>query len=336
MSIKSNFALDIWRQMRYNTLAMSEIAHYRRFGGYDYSRGAALFITITTKPRRQVFGAVVDGAMALSALGHEALASMERVFNTEALVLHGHVVMPDHVHLSLYLKPGLEHRAAIRTLNTAVGKFKSWINRCYWQIGGEGALWQHGYHDWLCLDRGAIEAVERYIAYNPLKWELRNNRGLLRMMEPLNARCLTPGEYWRGVGAVELLASKRPLVALRVSRHNSEEQLAALVQYLAPQLGKITVLSGFISPGERQILDLLLQRQDTKIIKVSPYALPHDYSPGVALMPAIEAGHLAIIAKGNSPAEISRAACLDLNAAIAKIAAKAIYWRNGAAITPPI
>lgn len=189
----------------------------------------------------------------------------------------------------------------------------------------------------------AVELGNRggYSVHANISLNLRVAKSRSRNLPPRNMSISASRSYTAllaaaALGAVELLASKRPLVALRVSRHNSEEQLAALVQYLAPQLGKITVLSGFISPGERQILDLLLQRQDTKIIKVSPYALPHDYSPGVALMPAIEAGHLAIIAKGNSPAEISRAACLDLNAAIAKIAAKAIYWRNGAAITPPI
>ena len=37
-----------------------QLKHYRRYVGYDYSRGAVLFITISTEPRQRVFGDVVD------------------------------------------------------------------------------------------------------------------------------------------------------------------------------------------------------------------------------------------------------------------------------------
>ena len=35
--------------------AEKEIRRFRRFRGYDYSRGAAIFITIVTNPRRRLF-----------------------------------------------------------------------------------------------------------------------------------------------------------------------------------------------------------------------------------------------------------------------------------------
>ena len=308
---------------------MAEIRQYQRFQAYDYSRGAALFITASTNPRRQVFGRVADGQMALSALGREANDSLQRVFNNDYLTLHHHVVMPDHVHLAVHLRPGLDNPAAIRLLNRTVGKFKGWVNRCWWQQGGQGALWQQGYHDWICLNREMIDAVRRYIDYNPLKWELRHNRGLLHLKEPLESPLLAPGEYWRGIGALAVLDRARPVVALRVSRSNTEAQLAALLARIAPKTGKYTFISGFISAGERQVLELLLKSADSRIIKVSPYALPHDYSPPVEWMASIKEGRLAIIARGNSPEEISRASCLDLNAAIAQMADHAVYYKNG-------
>ena len=42
-------------------MGKKEIRRYRRFYGYDYSRGAALFITIVTSPRRRLFGQIVGG-----------------------------------------------------------------------------------------------------------------------------------------------------------------------------------------------------------------------------------------------------------------------------------
>ena len=46
-----------------------EIRRYRRFCGYDYSRGAALFITIVTNPRRRLFGKIVGAKLQKTPLG---------------------------------------------------------------------------------------------------------------------------------------------------------------------------------------------------------------------------------------------------------------------------
>ena len=46
-----------------------EIRRYRRFYGYDYSRGAALFITIVTNPRRRLFGAIINAKLQKTPLG---------------------------------------------------------------------------------------------------------------------------------------------------------------------------------------------------------------------------------------------------------------------------
>lgn len=46
-------------------------AHHRRYRSYDYDRGAVVFATVVTEPRRRLFGRVVEGRMALSALGEQ-------------------------------------------------------------------------------------------------------------------------------------------------------------------------------------------------------------------------------------------------------------------------
>lgn len=59
-----------------------EIRRSRRFKGWGYSRGASLFITIATEPRRAVFGQVAGSGVALSPLGAivaEALEAMPRL-----------------------------------------------------------------------------------------------------------------------------------------------------------------------------------------------------------------------------------------------------------------
>ena len=337
-----------------------KLAHYHRFPFYDYSRGAALFASISTEPRRQLFGEVVaPGEMRLSPFGEEVLAAIEFTFAKAAgFLLFGHTVLPDHCHFRFYLEPGLDNAEAAARINSVVGRFKSYTTHLYQKkYGGVGALWQEGFHDWLCLSREMIDAVERYIAYNALKWWLRNGggRALMALHEPLKSPRLGQSEYWRGLGAVELLGvgphgggplqdetpaataaqaaatgeDGRLMVSLRVSRRCSSRDVGEVVRRISAKAGELTIISGFISPGEREVLAALLANPAAKLIKVSPYALPHDYAPPVALMPAIAAGRLAIIARGNSPEEISRAACLDYNARIIDIADKAAYALPG-------
>ena len=311
-----------------------KLAHYHRFPLYDYSRGAVLFVSISTEPRRQLFGEVVaPGEMKLSPFGQEVMAAIEFTFaKAKGFALYGHTVLPDHCHFRFYLAPGVENSAAAALINSTVGRFKSFTTHLYQKkYGGAGALWQEGFHDWLCLSRDMIDAVERYIAYNPLKWWLRNGGGrpLMALNEPLRSPRLGQSEYWRGLGAVEILNEDRPMVSLRVSRRCTASDVSEVVRRITAKAGEFTVISGFISPGEREVLAALLARREARLVKVSPYALPHDYAPPVTLMPAIAEDRLAIIARGNSPEEISRAACLDYNARIIDIADKSAYALPG-------
>ena len=323
-----------------------KLAHYHRFPLYDYSRGAALFISISTEPRRRLFGEVSDAKMTLSPFGAEVLGAIEFTFaKAPGFALYGRAVLPDHVHFRIYLSPGTENAKAAALINTVVGRFKSYTTHLYQKkYGGHGALWQEGFHDWLCMSREMIDSVERYIEYNALKWWLRNGggRSLMALHEPLKSPRIGRAEYWRGIGAVELLGAEnavlksRPsaggdslMVSLRVSRRCSARDIAAVVERIDAKAGEITVISGFISPGERAVLDALLANPAARLIRVSPYALPHDYAPPITLMSAISEGRLAIIARGNSPEEISRAACLDLNARIIELADKAAYALPG-------
>lgn len=309
------------------------VTHYHRFPDYDYSRGASLFISLSTSPRRRLFGAVNNAEMLLSPFGREVLESIDFHFgHSPRLRLYGHAVLPDHLHLRLYLSAGLKNSEAIAFLNQTVGRFKSYTTHLYQtKYGGQGALWQEGYHDWLCVSREMIDSVERYIAYNALKWWLRHGAGraLMALHEPLESPRLGRDEYWRGVGAIELLNSPRTMVSLRVSRRCTPNDIALLVKRVLAKADELVIISGFISPGERAVLAALLEKPEAALIKVSPEALPHDYAPPVTLMPAIASGRLAIIARGNSPEELSRAACLDLNARIIEIADRAVYALPG-------
>ena len=306
------------------------IRRYRRYHGYDYSRGAALFITVSTFPRADLFGRVVEAKAELSPLGEEVLASIEAIprFNP-GFALHGHVVMPDHVHFNLRLPPGLPE--PVKALGVALRRFKTWTTTCARKRLGVASLWQQGFHDRICTSERFIASTERYIACNPLKYELqRNQPRFLRIREPLDSPRLDPEAFWRGVGNTDLLAPTQKLLSLRVSRKVRDFDRLLSRMRDASRAG-YAILSGFISPGEAAVRDMLLADPAARLVRMLPDRMGLKHRPESRYLQAIQERRYLEIAEGNEPVEFNRTACLDLNREIAAIATAgeglAVYWK---------
>ena len=340
-----------------------QINRYRRFTGWDYAKGASLFITIATAPRRPLFGTITGGQMVRSPLGEkvaEALEAMPRL--NPGLRLFGRVVMPDHVHFNCALAPGLD--APLKVLGGAIRRFKNYTtklakhslelaehssaiksgvtepaaqNRFDGQtaFGQSTTLWQQGYHDYLLLSRAMIDATARYIAYNPLKWELMYGAGgALRVVEPISSPRLDLGDYWKGVGNLALLDGSLPMVSLRVSREvAAPEAIVRVVARMESAVEKgYVIISGFISKGEQAVRDRLVARKDAKFIRLLPSCIPNRrFKPESVYLAPFAEGRYLEIARGNDETEFGRRACLDLNDEIIKIATAgeglALYWK---------
>ena len=370
------------------------IERYRRFTGWDYSRGASLFITIATAPRHAHFGHIKEGKVELSALGKIVQESLELIPRLNpGIRLFGHVVMPDHIHLNVHIDAGLAE--PLRALGKAISRFKNHTTKQAKLLGlighspiinmpatqgcatrqtmkahadrcavpqaaeasgdgravpqaveasGDGRavpvlLWQQGYHDRLCLTREFIESTERYIAYNPLKWELMYGAHAdgLRIHEPLDVPCLDAADYWKGVGNVALLQGK--IVSLRVSREvRAPHQIATVVARMKNAAEKgYTILSGFISPGEKAVRDMLCANPGARFIRILPSCIPNArFKPESRYVRAFAEGRYLEIAKGNDEVAFDRTACLDYNAEITRIAnasdsGLALYWKGDGA-----
>ena len=276
------------------------------------------------------------------------------------LSLFGRVVMPDHVHFNVSIAPGLAE--PLKTLGFAIRRFKNHTTKLakqslairsgYGQLPsaravpsslpaspdgrtafGQSTLWQQGYHDYLLVARAMIDATERYIAYNPLKWSLMHGGDRrLRIIEPLSSPRLELGDYWKGVGNLALLDSATPIVSLRVSREVAD--FSHLLEKMASAADKgYTIISGFISKGERAVRDMLCRRPGARFIRILPSCIPNrPFKPeSVYVAPFAENRYLEI-ARGNDETEFGRAACLDLNAEIIEIATAgeglALYWKK--------
>ena len=70
-----------------------------RLQGWNYGTNALYFVTICCKERECFFGDVVDGKMKLSPIGHVANSCWVEIANHFSfVVLHNHIIMPNHVH----------------------------------------------------------------------------------------------------------------------------------------------------------------------------------------------------------------------------------------------
>ena len=175
-----------------------------------------------------------------------------------------------------------------------------------------------------------LSAVNRYIDYNPLKFELRYNQPeFLAIHEPLAAWRLSTEEFWRGIGAVDLLDCGTPFIALRISRKLSQRQVNEAVACIRRRAGDYVFVGGWISPGEKAVRDMLLAEPKGRIVQILPSAMPHDFKVGSLWLEAIRDRRAAIIARGNSEIEFSRAACLEVNATAAELAAQALPSGQG-------
>ena len=310
-----------------------QITYYRRYHGYDYSKGASLFVTMATEPRKALFGRVENAAVVLSDLGRLVLESMRAIprFNS-GIRLFEHVLMPDHLHMNLRIEAGLDE--PLQVLGAAMRRFKTYTTTLARRHLGLSTIWQQGYHDRICVSRRFIEAVTRYIRYNPLKYELMYNQPeYMRIQEPIDSLRLDVDDFWKGIGNVDLLSLNAKLLSLRVSRKVAVQELPHVVSRIedAVRAGYV-VISGFISPGEVAVRDMLLENREARFIHILPSCMKNGHRPDSRYLPALSEGRFLEIAEGNDESEFGRGVCVAINDEIAAMAKAgnggALYWRE--------
>ena len=301
--------------------ANGKILHFRRFHGYDYSRGAVMFITFGLARRRPVFGQVSGSKVIYSPAGFAALETLQReMLRNPDIAVFSFVIMPDHVHLRIHIRPGA--REPLKAIGGFVNNFKRWTR---WKAAklGVDIEWQPNYHDRLCLNTEVIDLVEKYIANNPLKWSLMNGPNPpLKVQEPLDAACLPDGEWWTGVGNMDLLAPNVKLAAFRLSRSIPRGDFTAVVNRCLSAVEKGFVpASTFISPCERLLKDVLATT-GAPMVRVVPDPLAMIYRPKEDEPGLFAAGKLLLLSRVTAAGMSRSAAWHEINDVLADVACK--------------
>jgi len=114
--------------------------------------GRIYLITFVTVARKTLFTDMVTARL--------VIASLMKSKGAETLCF---VVMPDHVHWLLQLRPDSILASTVRGVKSASARR---INR---HLGRSGCIWQDGYHDHALRREENIREAARYVVANPLR-----------------------------------------------------------------------------------------------------------------------------------------------------------------------
>ena len=151
-----------------------------RLKGADYDSAYAIFLTICTKERQCILSNIVgtgvlDGPeIKLTKYGQIAEKYIHQLndFYTH-LSIECYVIMPNHIHLILWLKD--EENGPSRTpvptvQNSKASKFISTFKRFCNKECGEN-IWQYRSYDHIIRNSKDYDEHIKYICQNPLTWQ---------------------------------------------------------------------------------------------------------------------------------------------------------------------
>ena len=144
-----------------------------RLKNYDYSSSGGYFLTICTSERRNYFWANVGATIgrpqdvALSSYGtivDEAINNISSIY--PAIDIDCYVIMPDHIHLLLFIRTDEYGRPMVApTMSRVVQQLKGYITK---RIGC--SIWQKLFVDHVIRNCEDYETRVKYIYENPIRW----------------------------------------------------------------------------------------------------------------------------------------------------------------------
>jgi REP element-mobilizing transposase RayT len=159
-----------------------------RLPGFDHSQPGSYFLTICSVERKCIFGYIESGQLHEYALGQILRACWLQIpEHFPAVETDAFVIMPNHLHGILNIKksspandnPRREGFSSptFASIPTIVRAFKAGATRLAHQRGIllKGGIWQRDYFERVIRNGKEYADTFRYIAENPLRWQLDEN-----------------------------------------------------------------------------------------------------------------------------------------------------------------
>ena len=145
-----------------------------RLPEFDYSSNRAYFVTICTQGRKNTLCSIVgDGSPVPKPYGSIAASYIAAIPGKFPQVHVDHfVVMPNHIHLLLFIDHSVTPHLPCPTLGNVVGWYKYQVTRQInqqYNIPGT-KVFQRSYHDHVIRGDKDYLKIWEYIDTNPLRW----------------------------------------------------------------------------------------------------------------------------------------------------------------------
>ena len=149
-----------------------------RLDGYDYSTPGVYFVTICTykmrmlfweKPMRPAFENHSENLNFAGKIADEIIRTLPEKF---PVVIDKYVIMPNHVHILLSIKP---YDNIIKTqtglLPQIIGYLKAKISHRLREFNVDDIIWHRSFYDHVVRNEEDYQRVCQYIESNPNRWE---------------------------------------------------------------------------------------------------------------------------------------------------------------------
>ena len=151
-----------------------------RLQNFDYNSIGAYFITICTKNRKCILSNIVGTGVLdcpqveLTRYGEIAEKYIKQLDSFyEHISVEKYVIMPNHIHILLFVKSGGQSRTPVPTnearANSAFSQFVSTFKRFCNKEYGEN-IWQARSNDHIIRGKEDYAKIVKYIYENPIKW----------------------------------------------------------------------------------------------------------------------------------------------------------------------
>jgi len=256
-------------------MAFDPAIHHRRsirLQGHDYAGGGIYYVTLVTEGWRRLFGGVINGRMVLSDAGRIVQDEWVRSARIrEEIALDEWVVMPDHFHAVVAIRSRGDRQVARmrreegdlpvartlagRSLGALIAGFKGAVGKRINELRGTPGVgvWHRNYYEHVVRDEADLVRIRRYIRANPANYD------------PLR---FGPPRFMMGNPDLFQL----PKTAFLASRRADDRQGAPPGAALFAS-SPACVISGFLSPMERQVFRDCLER-GIPVIQVLACGLP--------------------------------------------------------------
>lgn len=303
-------------------------------------RGVGVYhVTLTVPSREPLFGKLLvpdsdpsKARVERTALGNAVVDELYVMCkHYPAIRILQFCLMPDHLHAVIHVTQTMDTsiRAVVRGYWQGVKKLGRAYTLSVAPVLNTGTTNEGGYPFPIFTERpfirpmsrrGQLHTMIRYVQMNPERLATKRQRpGYFRVQRDIEI-----GERkYDGVGNVALLMGEHfePVhvrsVMVKAAQQGSAESLRNYMNgcVLAARKGTLMV-SPFISPQEKQVMDVLLREQHPFIL-LADNGFREYYKPADALFDACAAGRLLILSPwpyDEGKRHISRSECVALNA----------------------